>query len=129
MMRICVVQMISSRHLPVIVSMFICIRITWQTSSVVAYKILMITLPVQSHVLPMLSIADGLAARGHEVRVLVNKNIKVEAPRSKDGQHALVTLEPYDDGVDVDAMLDKFTMMAINRRMNIMEILPMLSNK
>jgi len=93
-----------------VVSMVLCV--IFHASPSAAYKILMLPIPLKSHVFPILAIGDGLTARGHEVTVLLGENFAVDVTKIDVGQR----VERYEDnGTDSEAMYGQLTTMTMSQ--------------
>jgi len=66
-----------------------------------AYKILMIPIPVKSHVFGMAAMADGLASRGHKVTFFVGENYQLDIPELRN--QTQISVVRYKDAADYDA--------------------------
>jgi hypothetical protein len=63
-----------------------------------SYKILMLPTLENDHVVPLMAVADGLAARGHEVTVLLGLHYPLDYPEIVAGQRPGIFVKWFDDG-------------------------------
>ena len=74
-----------------------------------SFKILVVPQPVKSHVFPMASISESLAARGHDVTFLIGKSVAdaIRQTEAEDDGSNGVKLEVYDDDTSSANLLEK----------------------
>jgi hypothetical protein len=100
------------------------------SSSVDAYNILIIPSTGKSHVFAMVSLAEGLAARGHSVTVLVSKGLKLHEPEKEAARQRGIHYERVDDGLDdYDAMLENMTKNLLFNQLPWESVLPFMKSK
>lgn len=100
------------------------------SSSVNAYHILIIPPTDKSHVFAMVSLAEGLTARGHSVTVLVSKGLKLHEPEKEAARQRGIHYERVDDGLDdYDAMLENMTKNLLFNQLPWESILPFMKSK
>ena len=74
--------------------------LAWNTSPSDAYKILLLPLMAKSHVLPIFTIGNSLAARGHEVTIVLGESFPLDVPEVKVGQRQGIHRELFKDHTD-----------------------------
>jgi hypothetical protein len=67
----------------------------------------------------MTAIAEGLADRGHEVTMVVNRNMSFDAPEVETGKHKRIFVERYEDGIDIEATHDDLTMRTLEGKLTL----------
>jgi hypothetical protein len=81
----------------------------WQTTNSQAYKILVLPQPVKSHIFPMISMAEGLVDRGHEVTIFLSEGMPLDIASINDRQRGSARVMRYKDGnQDFDAVASEF---------------------
>jgi hypothetical protein len=108
-----------SRRSTVIQLTVVTFVIMWHSTPVTPYKILMLPMPVRSHVFSMMAIAESLANRGHEVTMVVSRHAHFDVPENKAGQRRGVFVERFEDGIgDMEAMFDNMTMKVLTGQLS-----------
>jgi hypothetical protein len=88
--------MIDRVHLSIVACFFVVVCLP----SVDAYNILVMPATGKSHVLAMAALADGIAARGHSVTILVSSGYKLDRREEEAAGQRGIHYERIDDGIE-----------------------------
>lgn len=109
--------------------LLIAFGLSWApTPGAAAYRILVLSVNGKSHAYAMTAIAGGLADRGHDVTIVVGESMPLDEPEAAIARRPRVVVERFkDDTKEHDAVYENITSMAIANRMDLKEMLPMIT--
>lgn len=81
-----------------VMMIFFAVGCVQTTAAVDAYKILLVPTLENSHLVPLMALADNLATRGHEVTILIGMHYPLDYPEIIAGQRPGIFVKWFDDG-------------------------------
>jgi hypothetical protein len=67
----------------------------------------------------MTAIAEGLADRGHEVTMVVSRNMSFHAPEVETGRHKRIFVARFEDEADIETTFDDLILKTLEGKMTL----------